>query len=73
LFISADEQAKAQGEVLEMAAALGRLQKAGDQLQGLSSDAQTAHAEPADVQAQLAFLREQIDALKAQVILLSAP
>jgi type VI secretion system secreted protein VgrG len=73
LFISADEQPKAQGQVLDMQAALGRLQQAGEQMQGLSSDAQTAHAEPADVQAQLAFLREQIDVLKAQVILLSAP
>ena len=73
LFISADEQAKAQGQVLEMSPALERLQQAGEQLQGLSSDAQAAHAEPADVQAQLAFLREQIDALQAQVVLLSAP
>ena len=33
LFISADEQAKAQGPVLEMSAAIGRLQQAGEQLQ----------------------------------------
>ncbi|EJN28191.1 hypothetical protein PMI35_03084, partial [Pseudomonas sp. GM78] len=73
LFVSADEQAKAQGQMLDMQAALGRLQQAGEQLQGLSSDAQAAHAEPADVQAQLAFLSERIEALQAQVILLSAP
>jgi type VI secretion system secreted protein VgrG len=73
LFISADVQAKAQGEVLEMAAALGRLQQAGEQMQGLSSDAQAAHADSADVQAQISLMREQLDALKAQVILLSAP
>jgi type VI secretion system secreted protein VgrG len=73
LFISADEQPKAQGQVLDMQAALGRLQQAGEQMQGLSGDAQAAQAEPADVQAQLVFLREQIDALKAQGILLSAP
>jgi type VI secretion system secreted protein VgrG len=73
LFISADVQAKAQGEVLEMAAALGRLQQAGEQMQGLSSDAQAAHAEPANVQAQISLMREQLDALQAQVILLSAP
>jgi type VI secretion system secreted protein VgrG len=42
-------------------------------MQGLSGDAQAAQAEPADVQAQLVFLREQIDALQAEVILLSAP
>jgi len=73
LFISADLQPKAQGEVLEMAAALGRLQQAGEQLQGLSSAAQAAHADPADVQAQLSLLHEQLDELEAQVILLSAP
>jgi type VI secretion system secreted protein VgrG len=73
LFISADEQAKAQGEVLDMQAALGRLQQAGEQMQGLSSDAQAAHADSADVQAQISLMREQLDALKAQVILLSAP
>ncbi|MNI52937.1 hypothetical protein D3C73_1077490 [compost metagenome] len=73
LFISADVQAKAQGVVLEMAAALGRLQQAGEQMQGLSSDAQAAHADSADVQAQISLMREQLDELEAQVILLSAP
>jgi type VI secretion system secreted protein VgrG len=73
LFISADAQAKAQGPVLDMDAAVGRLQQAGEQLQQLSVDAQAAHAEPADVAAQLTLLREQLDSLKAQVILLSAP
>nr|WP_180204935.1 type VI secretion system Vgr family protein [Pseudomonas sp. SbOxS1]NYU04930.1 type VI secretion system tip protein VgrG [Pseudomonas sp. SbOxS1] len=73
LFISADEQPKAQGQVLDMQAALARLQQAGEQMQGLSSDAQAAHAEPADVQAQLSLMRDQLDELEAQVILLSAP
>ncbi|RON51536.1 type VI secretion system Vgr family protein [Pseudomonas frederiksbergensis] len=73
LFISADAQSKAQGQALEMAAAIGRLQKAGDQLEGLSSDAQAAHATPACVQAQVTFMREQLDELKAAVLLLSAP
>jgi type VI secretion system secreted protein VgrG len=73
LFISADAQAKAQGPVLDMDAAVGRLQQAGEQLQQLSVDAQAANAEPADVQAQITLLREQLDSLKAQVILLSAP
>ncbi|MBV7550703.1 type VI secretion system Vgr family protein, partial [Pseudomonas sp. PDM26] len=61
VFISADAQPKAQGATLDMAAAVGRLQQAGEQLQQLSTDAQTAHAEPADVQAQLTLLREQLD------------
>lgn len=73
IFISADVQPKAQGPMLEMAAALGRLQRAGDQLQGLSADAQAADADPADVQAQLKMMRDQLDQLKASVIVLSAP
>ncbi|ANJ56762.1 type IV secretion protein Rhs [Pseudomonas silesiensis] len=73
VFISADEQAKAQGPVLEMSAAIGRLQQAGEQLQQLSENAQAANADPADVQAQLAFVRQQLEELKAAVVLLSAP
>lgn len=73
LFISADEQAKAQGPMLEMSAALGRLKKAGEQLEGLSADAQAANADPADVQAQLTLLAQNLEQLKASVLMLSAP
>ncbi|WP_207238495.1 MULTISPECIES: type VI secretion system Vgr family protein, partial [unclassified Pseudomonas] len=73
LFISADGQAKAQGPVLDMAAAVGRLQQAGEQLQQLSVDAQAANAEPADAAAQLNLLRRDLEQLKSQVLLLSAP
>ena len=73
MFISADTQPRAQGQMLEMSAATSRLQQAGDQLESLSNDAQTANADPADVQAQLSLMREQLDQLKASVLLLSAP
>ncbi len=73
LFISADAQPKAQGQVLDMSAAMDRLQQAGEQLQHLSVDAQASQAEPADVQAQLTLLREQLKELNAAVVLLSAP
>ncbi|MCP2069651.1 UNVERIFIED_ORG: type VI secretion system secreted protein VgrG [Pseudomonas reinekei] len=73
LFISADAQAKAQGPVLDMDAAVGRLQQAGEQLQKLSVDAQAANANPADVAAQLNLLRQDLEQLKSQVLLLSAP
>lgn len=73
LFITADAQPKAQGQMLEMSDALGRLQQAGDQLDGLSTDAQAANADPADVQAQLTLMRDQLDTLKEAVVLLSAP
>lgn len=73
LFISADGQPKAQGQVLDMSAAVGRLQQAGEQLQKLSVDAQAASADPADVSAQLQLLRKDLEELKSSVLLLSAP
>jgi type VI secretion system secreted protein VgrG len=73
LFISADEQAKAQGQVLDMNIAIAQLQQAGEQLQNLSTDAQTAKADPADVQAQLNLLKQDLEQLKTSVLLLSAP
>jgi len=73
LFISADEQPKAQGQVLDMSAAVAQLQKAGEQLQNLSADAQAAKGDPADVQAQLNLLKQDLEQLKTSVLLLSAP
>ncbi|MBT2337751.1 MULTISPECIES: type VI secretion system Vgr family protein, partial [Pseudomonas] len=73
VFISADEQAKAKGQMLEMNATIDRLQQALDQSQSLSDDAQASQAEPADVQAQLALLRQDLEQLKSSVLLLSAP
>ncbi|WP_256390433.1 DUF2345 domain-containing protein, partial [Pseudomonas yamanorum] len=73
IFISADVQPKAQGQMLEMSAALGRLQQAGDQLKELSVDAQAANADPADVQAQINLLKQGLEQLQSSVLLLSAP
>ncbi|MGY2184454.1 DUF2345 domain-containing protein, partial [Pseudomonas agarici] len=73
IFISADRQPKAQGQVLEMDSALDRLQQAGEQLRKLSVDAQASAAEPADVQAQLNLLRQDLQQLQSSVLLLSAP
>ncbi|MGH8417327.1 MAG: type VI secretion system Vgr family protein, partial [Pseudomonas sp.] len=73
VFISADEQAKAQGRQLDMAAAVDRLEQAGEQLQNLSTDAEAAQADPADVQAQLDLLKQDLEQLKSSVLLLSAP
>ncbi|NMX66881.1 type VI secretion system tip protein VgrG [Pseudomonas sp. WS 5111] len=73
LFISADAQRRAQGPMLEMNAAVGRLQQAGEQLQALSVDAEASHADPADVQAQLNLLQKDLEQLKSAVLLLSAP
>ncbi|BAN48060.1 type VI secretion system Vgr family protein [Metapseudomonas resinovorans] len=73
VFISADEQPRAQGQVLAMQEAVARLEQAGSEMRKLSDDAETAKADPADVQAQLTLLRERLDQLKASVALLSAP
>ncbi|MEE1926019.1 type VI secretion system tip protein VgrG [Pseudomonas sp. 148P] len=73
LFISADPQPKAQGDVLEMAPALDRLQQAAEQLEGLSRDAEASRGDPADVQAQLTLLKGDVEQLKSAVLLLSAP
>ncbi|WP_417703944.1 type VI secretion system Vgr family protein [Pseudomonas sp.] len=73
VFISADVQPGAQGQVLAMQEAVARLKQAGDEIRKLSADAETAKADPADVQAQLTLLSERLDNLQAAVALISAP
>lgn len=73
IFISADGQAKAQGQALEMAAALSQLQLALNQAEALSSAVETAKAELADIQAQKTLLQQTLTDLKRSALLLSAP
>jgi len=73
VFITADSQQEAQGQMLAMRDTLDRLKQSGEQMDALSKDAQSAKAEPAQVDVQLAFMREQIEQLKEAVALLSAP
>jgi len=73
IFISADGQAGAQGQVREMDAALGQLQQALNQAEALSSAVETAKAELADIQAQKALLQQTLTDLKQSALLLSAP
>jgi len=73
VFISADAQPGAQGSMLDMAAAFERLDQAKEQLEALSNDAQASKAEPANVQAQLDLLKQDLEQLKSSVLLLSAP
>lgn len=73
LFISADGQAKAQGQVLEMQPAVSNLGDAREQMTSISDDAQKATANPADLQAQIKLLEQQLTDLKKSVLLLSAP
>ncbi|MDN6859215.1 type VI secretion system tip protein VgrG [Pseudomonas sp. CAN2814] len=73
VFISADVQPGAQGQVLAMQEALDRLKQAGAEIQKLSADAETAKADPANVLAQIAFMNEQLNQIEGAVALLSAP
>ena len=73
IFISADGQAKAQGQVLEMAPAVSNLGDAREQMTSISGDAQQATANPADLQAQIALLEQHLTDLKKSVLLMSAP
>ncbi|MFA1282850.1 type VI secretion system Vgr family protein [Citrobacter telavivensis] len=73
IFISADGQTKAQGQVLEMGAALSQLRQALSQAEALSSSVETARAELADIQTQKALLEQALTDLKHSALLLSAP
>ncbi|MFW5401194.1 type VI secretion system tip protein VgrG [Yersinia sp. 1252 StPb PI] len=73
VFITADTQSSASGMMLDMSAALGQLQQAQSLAESLSSAAETAKAELADLQTQKALLSEALNELKKSVLLLSAP
>lgn len=73
LFISADEQSKAQGEVLNMTQAVQQIQQANQQMQTLSQTAEKASALAADVQSQIDLLDSRLQQLQSAVLLASAP
>lgn len=73
MFISADGQARAQGQVLEMQAAMSHLEQARSLAEALRSAAEAARAELADVQTQKALLSDALTDLKKAALLVSAP
>ncbi|HGH4602027.1 type VI secretion system tip protein VgrG [Enterobacter hormaechei] len=73
IFISADGQARAQGQVLEMQAAMSQLEQARSLAEALRCAAEAARAELADVQTQKALLSEALTDLKKAALLVSAP
>ncbi|MEG5692899.1 type VI secretion system tip protein VgrG [Enterobacter quasihormaechei] len=73
IFISADGQARAQGRVLEMEAAICHLEEARSLAEALRSAAEAARAELADVQTQKALLSDALTDLKKAALLVSAP
>ena len=73
MFITADGQTKAQGQQLEMQPAVSNLGDAREEMTSISADAQKATANPADLQAQVKLLEQQLTELKKSVLLMSAP
>ncbi|MDC9742721.1 type VI secretion system tip protein VgrG [Proteus mirabilis] len=73
MFISADEQPKAQGNMLDMEKAVKQIQHANQQMQTLSQTAEKANALTADIQSQIEFLDSRLQQLQSAVLLASAP
>ena len=73
IFISADAQDKAQGQVLDMTDALAQLHEAQSLVEALCSATEVAKAELADLQTQKVMMSETLAELKKSAMLLSAP
>ncbi len=73
IFISADAQDKAQGQVLDMTDALAQLREAQFLVEALCSATEVAKAELADLQTQKVMMSEALEELKKSAMLLSAP
>nr|HCI8689050.1 type VI secretion system tip protein VgrG [Klebsiella pneumoniae] len=73
LYLTADEQAKAQGPVLEMAPAINQINQANSQMQALNSAAEAAGALICDINTQINFVADKIRDLQSAVLLASAP
>ena len=72
LFVSADAQAKAQGEALDRNAALKEIDRLNQQLQQLEMAAEQAQALKADVDSQIAMFEQRLKPLN-EAVLFSAP
>ena len=73
LFVSADDQPRAQGQQLDMAAADASLQQALEVMRNLNDSANAAKAWLAEVDQQRALIEEKLVGLKKPVIVASAP
>jgi len=72
LFVSADAQPKAQGEVLDMDAALKEIDQLQQQLKQLEMAAEQAQALKADIDSQIAMFEQRLKPLN-ETLLFSAP
>ena len=72
LFVSADTQPKAEGDVLDMAAALKEIDQLNQQLQQLEMAAEQAQALKADIDSQIRMFEQRLKPLN-EALLFSAP
>ncbi|MBC5070097.1 type VI secretion system tip protein VgrG, partial [Klebsiella quasipneumoniae] len=72
LFVAADAQAKAQGDALDMSAALKEIDRLNQQLQQLEIAAEQAQALKADVDSQIEMFEQRLKPLN-EAVLFSAP
>ena len=72
LFVSADAQPKAQGDALDMSAALKEIDRLNQQLQQLEIAAEQAQVLKADVDSQIAMFEQRLKPLN-EAVLFSAP
>ncbi|WP_028131671.1 type VI secretion system Vgr family protein [Escherichia coli] len=72
LFVAADAQAKAQGEALDMDAALKEIDRLNQQLQQLEIAAEQAQALKADIDSQIQMFEQRLKPLN-EAVLFSAP
>ncbi|EOL9010590.1 type VI secretion system Vgr family protein [Cronobacter sakazakii] len=73
IYLSAHEQLKAQGPVLEMTETLGQINQANREMQALNNAAKVAQALTCDIGTQLNLVEDRLAQLHSAVVLASAP
>ncbi|EQA3420699.1 DUF2345 domain-containing protein, partial [Cronobacter dublinensis] len=73
IYLSAHEQLKAQGPVLEMSAALKQITRANHEMQALNNAAKAAQALTGDIGTQVKLAQNRLAQLQSAVVLASAP
>ncbi|UNK63169.1 type VI secretion system Vgr family protein [Buttiauxella ferragutiae] len=73
IFLTANEQSKAQGPVLEMTPAVNQINQANSQMQSLNSAAEAAGALVCDISTQINLVTDRLKNLQSAVLLASAP
>jgi len=73
IFLTADAQAKGEGQMLEMTQAVNQIKQANREMQALNGAAETARALACDIQTQNHLLQKRLKDLQSAVVLASAP